>query len=71
MPYLPVPASASAQTNTMSGTGSAVNPVNFLLAAADLHQQAPQSAPVPRGSSRLGAPASRPRRSPQALKVVR
>jgi len=64
-PLLPPDQMAQAQA------GAGLNPANFLIAAADMHNSgALPSAPVPQGKA-LGGPAKRPKRRLPDIKVVR
>lgn len=64
MPQVPaLPPDQLAQAQSTAG----LNPANFLIAAADLHNSGQLSAPVPEGKS-LPVTA---KRSPRKLKVIK
>lgn len=68
MPTAPLlPPDQMAQSQATAG----INPANFLIAAADMHNngQLPSS-PVPKGAQ-IGGPAKRPKRRLPDIKVVR
>lgn len=64
-PLLPPDQMAQAQV------GAGLNPANFLIAAADMHNSGQLSAPVPAGKA-LGVPAPKPTKKLRAnIKVVK
>lgn len=64
MPQVPaLPPDQMAQATASAG----INPANFLMAAADLHQKGQLSAPVPQGQP-LQVPS---KRAPRKLKVLK
>lgn len=64
MPQAPMlPPDQMAQAQSTAG----LNPANFLMAAAEMHQQGQLSAPVPKGRD----PAQFSKRAPRKLKVLK